>query len=80
MSVGHADAKGDDGHVMANSRNAGFADWYNPIIEHRHFKTLAVENFVFKENHRIRIADGGFQQALRVRCRIGHYHFEAGNL
>ena len=29
-------------------------------------KAMAVENFVFEEDHRIGIADGALQQALRI--------------
>ena len=41
---------------------------------------MAVQDLVFEEDHRVRIADRGLEQALGVGCRVGHDHLEAGNV
>ena len=41
---------------------------------------MAVENFVLEENHRIWIADRGFQQPLRIRSCRRSDHFQAGDV
>ena len=42
------------------------ADRQDKIIELGHRRRMAVQNFVFEEDHRIGIADRGLEQALGV--------------
>ena len=51
---------------LAGAGDARLADRHEPIVELRHVEMLAVEDFVFEENHRIGIADRRFEQALGV--------------
>ncbi len=77
--IGHADAPGDDGHVIAFAPDTGLAEGNGEIIHLGHVEGLAVEDLVFKEDDRVRVADRGFQQALGVGCRIGLNDVQARN-
>ncbi|MCY1227703.1 hypothetical protein D9M72_399890 [compost metagenome] len=60
--------------------DAGLADRQHEIVKLRHFKGVTVEDFVFEEDDRVRVADRGLQQTLGVGCRIGHDDLEAGDM
>ena len=69
--IGHADAEGDDGDVLARLVDARLADRQHEIVELRHVEGLAVEDLVLEEDDRVRIADRGLEQALGVGGRVG---------
>ena len=78
--IGHADRPGDDRDIPAHTRNPRLADRHQEIVELRHFERMAVENFVFEENHRIGIADRALQKPLGIGGRIRRDDLEAGDL
>ena len=59
--------------------DARLADGHDPVVQLRHVEALAVEDFIFEEDHRIGIADRRLHQALGIRRRIGHHHLQAGD-
>ncbi len=75
--IGHADAIGDDGDVLALAVDARLADRHGEVVELRHRERLSVKNLVFEEDHRVRIADGALEQALGVGRHVGRDHLEA---
>ena len=78
--VGHAVRPGDDGDVTAGAHDPRLADRDHVIVEFRHLAGMAVQHFVFEEDHRIGIADRGLQQALVVGGRKRRDHLQAGDL
>jgi len=76
----HADAETDNCHVGTFAPDPRLAERNREIGQVRHLETAPVENFVFKEDHRVAIADCGFQQPFRVGRRIGHHHLQPRHL
>ena len=60
------DGEGDDGDVGAFAFHLGLADRQDEIIVRRAFEAVAVHDLVLEEDHRVRVADGGAQQALGI--------------
>jgi hypothetical protein len=56
------------------------ADRHDEVVELRHVAGVAVEDLVLEEDHRVRIADRGLEQALGVGGRIGRDDLETGDL
>ena len=48
------------------------------VVELRHLEALAVEHLVLEEDHRVRVADGGLEQALGVGGAVGRDTFRPG--
>ena len=69
QGIGHADAEADDGHIRALPPDRGLAEGDGEIFHHRNFERPPVEDFVLKEDHRVRIADRRLQRRVR-RHRI----------
>ena len=76
----HAHRPGDDRHVVSGPRDLCLADRQDKVIELRHRRRVAVENFVFEEDHRIGIADRGLQQALGIGSVGRRNHLQAWNV
>ena len=74
-----ADRIGHQRHILALLDHARLADGQDEIVDLRHVEGAAIDDFVFQEDHRIGIADRGFQQALGVGGEIGRDHFQAGH-
>ena len=53
-------------HVVAGAHDRALPIGSTIILELRHIEIVAIENFVFQENDRVGIADGGLQQAFGV--------------
>src|SRR5665647_518053 len=66
--------------MAARSYDPRLADRDHVIVEFWHLAGVAVQHFVFEEDHRIGIADRGLEQALVVGGRIRRDHLEAWNL
>ena len=64
----------------AGARDLRLADRQYKIVELGHRRGMAVENFVFQEDHRIGIADRGLEQALGVGGIRGRDHPQTGNV
>ena len=64
----------------AGTRDFRLADRQNKIVELGHRRGMAVEDFVFQEDHRIGIADRGLQQALGVGGIRGRDHPQTRNV
>ena len=62
----------------AFAANFRFANRNDPISDVGDFELVAVEHFVLEEDDRVRIADRGFQQTLRVSRVVRRDHDEAG--
>src|SRR5690606_27914273 len=78
--VGHADAERDNRDVLTGLVDTRLADRQDEIIHLRHFKALAVENLVLKEDDRVRIANRSLQEALCVGSRVRHDDLETWNV
>ena len=68
---------GGDGDVLALAADLGLADRHQPVLDLRHVELLAVEHLVLEEDHRVRVADRGLQQALGVGGVVGRDHLQA---
>ena len=64
QGMDHADAKGNDGDILACPGDPCLADRNKKIVERGHIEFVPIKDFVFKENYRVRIADRALQEAL----------------
>src|SRR5258708_38866762 len=66
--------------MTAASYHARLSDRDHIIVEFRDLAGMSVKHFVFKEDHRIGIADRSLQKALVVGGRERRDHLEPRNL
>jgi hypothetical protein len=60
--------------------DARLTDRQDEVVELRHRHRLPVEDLVLEEDDRVRVADGGLEQAFRVSRCVRHHDLEAGHV
>ncbi len=70
----------DDSHMTTGSYDPRLADRDHVVVEFWDLAGVAVQHFVFEEDHRIGIADRGLEQALVIGGRERCDHLQARDL
>src|SRR6185312_11353632 len=53
-------------YILARFHDARLADGYDKVLEFGHRERAPIRNLVLEKNHRIRIADGSFEETLCI--------------